>query len=144
MTVDPIGPTQLNQSAWVLFHAKDLRFPGAFPTAPMVGGKFRNSVNRLTGLGRNDVEKHAAFEGSASFMLGYDLWLPRFTVSHFNGVAHPLFPFSIKTLRQHPIGLDRQPVDGPFAERKTIRTCWTIFSEIVANGGEYCPYALTT
>jgi hypothetical protein len=138
MSVDPIGPTLLNQSAWVLFHAKDLRFPGAFPTTPMVGGKFRNSVNRLTGLGRNDVEKHAAFEGSVSFRPRYDRWPPRFTVSHFNGVPDLPFPLSIRKLRQHPIGLDRQPAEGPFAEHKTMRHRQARIAQIVATVGSYC------
>jgi hypothetical protein len=135
MTVDPIGPTQLNQSAWVLFHAKDLRFLGAFPATLIVGGKSRHRVNRLTGLRRNDIEKHAAFKVRVSFNPRYDLRLPRFTVSHFDGVPDLPFPLSIRTLRQYSIGLDRQPVEGPFAEHKTMRHRWARIAEIVANVG---------
>jgi hypothetical protein len=33
MTVDPIGPTQLNQSAWVTAHAKEPQFTRPFSAA---------------------------------------------------------------------------------------------------------------
>jgi len=138
MSVDPIGPTQLNQSAWVLFHAKDLRFLGAFPATLIVGGKSRRCVIRLMGLRRNDVKKHAAFKARVSFNPRYDLQRLDFTVSHFNGVPGLPFPLSIRKLRQHSIGLDLQPVEGPFAEHKTMRHRWARIAEIVANTGAYC------
>jgi hypothetical protein len=62
MTLDPIGPTQLNQPAWVPTHAKGPRFLRAFQESASTIAERVLPVNRLTGLMRNGAEKRVAFE----------------------------------------------------------------------------------
>ncbi|MFL9935340.1 hypothetical protein P0D88_41050 [Paraburkholderia sp. RL18-103-BIB-C] len=62
MTVNPIGPTQLNQSAWDASHAKGPRFLRAFQENASTIAERVLPVNRLTGLRRNGAEKRIAFE----------------------------------------------------------------------------------
>jgi hypothetical protein len=57
MTVDPFGPTPLNQPTWEASHAKEVRFGGAFMPKLCEQLHPLQLVSRLTGLTQDGAEK---------------------------------------------------------------------------------------
>ena len=61
MTVDPFGPTQLNQPAWELVHAKETRFLSAFRGSADTCAVATNRFRRLRGLTQKAPQERLPF-----------------------------------------------------------------------------------